>query len=235
MHFWIAFNDLQLIIKIRLTLIRCCISASQANVVEIEDLKPGSIYTVVVTPFNDVGDGEPSEAIIVETPEERGIIAVAEDMVYAKQTDKDIRIKIKRTEMTRGRVVVPWSIQSEDGFFNGLKGVEMFKDGEEESHIEIDLPNSPQEADSSSFMVQLGTPTGAAQLSDDSSCQVSVTYNIPFNIIGFPRKLRIKSRQSDGSINIPVTRKGSSEGMFSYIVCFRGTYRHVKLLRYLTD
>ena len=54
------------------------------NIVEIEDLKPGRTYTVLVTPFNDVGDGETSEAIIVETPEERGVISVAEEMIYAK-------------------------------------------------------------------------------------------------------------------------------------------------------
>lgn len=99
---------------------------------------------------------------------EHGEICFDEPEVHIRQSQKTIQLKLIRKTGTTGRVVVPWSIQDapygspyqvyliewcfeldwvtdNDLKLQGLKGQEKFNDGEKESHIEIDLPSSPQE------------------------------------------------------------------------------------------
>ena len=177
----------------------------------LDDLKPGRNYAIKVAAYNDVGSGPVSKSITVETPEEKGIISFANSIVETTQSSKKVVLKVLRKECTRGRVVVPWSTQSEMPYFNDLKGLETFTNGEEDSTIEIEMPKLPHENDIVEFTVKLGEPTGISVLSDDVVCKVNVTLDVLFGLFGFENE-EIKTKQSEESLKIPVKRVGSSEG-----------------------
>ena len=82
-----------------------------------------------------------------------GIIGFTEPSVEVKQTEGRVVLKIQRVGSTRGRAIVPWDISTEsaDTIYEGANGHESFKDGEEDSHIEIELSQLPQDGESSQF------------------------------------------------------------------------------------
>jgi len=185
---------------------------ADATSVEIDDLKPDSTLSVSVHSFNSVGDGVTSNIATVITPKEEGIIGFAESEVQVKQSDEVLVLKVLREEFTRGKVIIPWSTESSNPALHDIKGVEHFNGGDDDTHIEIQLPKQPQDDDFAQFTVVLGEPTGAAVLSESDRCLVNVANDVMYGVIGFPRKVRIKANQTDKSINIPVSRSGSTDG-----------------------
>ena len=179
---------------------------------EIDGLKPETTHSVCVHSFNDVGEGVTSNIASVTTPKEEGIISFAEPEVQVKQSDETLSLKVIREEFTKGKVIIPWSTKSDNPALDDIKGVEHFSGGDDDTHIEIELPKIPQDDDHAQFTVILGEPTGAAILSDFDTCTVNVAYDVMYGVIGFQRKVRIKANQSDKSVNIPVARSGSTDG-----------------------
>ena len=84
------------------------------------------------------------------------MISVALKSAACKQSDGKIKVKVLREVLTRGRVVVPWSITCPDATspYKDLHGLETFKDGEGESHIEIELIEEPRATASDGFMFE---------------------------------------------------------------------------------
>ena len=82
---------------------------------------------------------------------------MASKSAVCKQSGGKIKVKVLREVLTRGRVVVPWSITCPDATspYKDLHGLETFKDGEGESHIEIELQDEPRATSSDGFMFVL--------------------------------------------------------------------------------
>ena len=183
-------------------------------------MKSGTKYPIVVIPYNDVGDGKQSDLVIVETPEQYGMISFEKSDVSVKQSAGILKLKILRGEMNRGRVVVPWFTESSSNALQNMKGVEMFRDGEEESHIEVELPQQAQDEDSASFIIKLHDPTGAAKLGETPTCTVNVVFDVKSGIVGFTSKAAIKVKQSANNLSIPVARSGSKQGKIAFLGLF---------------
>ena len=167
---------------------------------------------MIVIAYNSAGESPPSKPITIQTPKEFAVVSLTDNEFHCKQSDGKLIIQVLRKGVTRGRVVVPWITESKSPAFHDLKGVETFKDGEDDSHIEIDLPQDPTDEDVASFIVRLGEPTGAAVLSELSSCQVNVHYDVMFSYLTFNDTETITVRQTQESVEIPVIRKGSNSG-----------------------
>jgi hypothetical protein len=93
-----------------------------------------------------------------------------------------------------------------------LKGVETFKDGEDDSTIEIELPKQPTDADSATFTVTLKDPSGAAQLTSQTTCVVHVMYDVMSGVVGFSDAESYVIKQSEEKLKVKVERSGCKDG-----------------------
>lgn len=98
-----------------------------------------------------------------------------------------------------------------------MKGQETFKDGETESHIDIDVPPTPQRNEEERFSVQLGAPSGGAFLTDETTCNVRVHNDIMHGKISFPDE-RIDAKQSEEVVEVPLIRSQRTEGKKQYLL-----------------
>nr|XP_018671881.1 G-protein coupled receptor 98-like isoform X2 [Ciona intestinalis] len=147
------------------------------------------------------------------SPPVHGRVGFANSVAEAKQSEKKIVLKVERKGGNTGRLVVPWSVETgdkESPYYN-LHGQETFRDGEDESHIEIEMPEVSQEQGAETFSVILGHPTGGASLSGDTECQVTVDNDVVPAVVGFEKE-SIVMKQSEEVVTIPIVRSGRIDG-----------------------
>ena len=80
-----------------------------------------------------------------------------------------------------GKVTVPWKTltSDDDSPYANLSGIETFNDGENISHIQINLPESPMNAEQHTFDIVLATPKEiSSKLGDIPKRSVTVVNDI---------------------------------------------------------
>ena len=106
---------------------------------------------------------------------------------------------------------VPWKVlvEDENSPFLEVGGSETFKDGEEESHIEIKIPQKPRDTIKDQFKIILLKPKPASCVIDESKpCHVTINNNITPAEVNLKEKIsRCKTkRQKFPSNNSQISR-----------------------------
>ena len=116
-----------------------------------------------------------------------------------------------------GKVRVPWKVlvEDENSPFLEVGGSETFKDGEEESHIEIKIPQKPRDTIKDQFKIILLKPKPASCVIDESKpCHVTINNNItPAEVNLKERSLDV--RQSDKRFPLTIVRSREMKGKFT--------------------
>ena len=95
---------------------------------------------------------------------------------------------------------------SEDNPFHGLSGIETFKDNEEDSTIEIKIPQDTRDVTKDQFDVVLGEPRpSTATVDKNNKCQVVVENDLIPAIVTLESD-ELEAKQSDGKIELVVAR-----------------------------
>ena len=99
-----------------------------------------------------------------------------------------------------------------DSPFAGLSGVETFDEGEEESHIEIDVPQDPRDVTKDSFDIVLSDPKPSTSVVEkNNKCQVTVDNDVIEAVVNLDKD-EVDAKQSDGKIELTVRRSEQLQG-----------------------
>ena len=95
---------------------------------------------------------------------------------------------------------------SEDNPFYNLSGTETFKDGEEDSTIEIKIPQDTRDVTKDNFDVILSEPRPSTSIVDkNNKCQVVVENDVIPAVVSLESD-EVEAKQSDGKIELVVAR-----------------------------
>ena len=96
--------------------------------------------------------------------------------------------------------------------FANLSGVETFEDGEDESNIEIKIPQDPRDVTKDAFDVILGDPRPSTAVVDkNNKCSVTVENDVIPAIVNL-EKDEIEVVQSEGKVELAVKRSEQKKG-----------------------
>ena len=112
------------------------------------------------------------------------------------------------------KVKVAWKVVSKDpnSPFAGITGVETFDEGEEESHIEIDIPQDPRDVRSDAFDVILSDPKPSTSVVDQNNkCSVTVDNDVIEAVVNLDKD-EVGVKQSDGKVELLVVRSEQLQG-----------------------
>ena len=96
--------------------------------------------------------------------------------------------------------------------FADLSGTETFEKGEEESNIEIKIPQDPRDVTKDKFDVILGDPKpSTSQVPKKNKCNVTVENDVIPSVINIDLD-ELEVVQSEGSFEVPVRRSEQKKG-----------------------
>ena len=96
--------------------------------------------------------------------------------------------------------------------FANLSGVETFEKGEEESNIEIKIPQDPRDVTKDKFDVILGDPKPSTSIVDkNNKCSVTVENDVIPAVVSLDEE-QVEVTQSDKTVELHVVRSVQKKG-----------------------
>ena len=164
--------------------------------------------------------GPKSECVINIPPAGHpGQVSFTMDYMEVNQSEKAIQLVLSRARGTRGALLCPWSVFS-DNWYNNAAGQIMFEDGQSETIIDFPLMAQPTDDPFHEFRVDLRKPNGQAELGAMPSLTIRVNNDVPGGIVQFASEMsEIIANDGDTYTNLAVESDGQNRTAFD--LCYQ--------------